>query len=45
MEKPDETHAINPNGRNPLERFLNCVNDVVEKPVTWFRGEYNLNVS
>ncbi|GLV40758.1 NADH dehydrogenase (ubiquinone) PDSW subunit [Carabus blaptoides fortunei] len=37
MGNPTESPAINPNGRNTLERFFNCVNDVIEKPVTWFR--------
>lgn len=40
MGNPTDSPTINPNGRNPLERFFNCVNDVIEKPVTWFRGIY-----
>lgn len=30
MEKPPS--------RSPLGRFFDTVNNVVEKPVTWFRG-------
>lgn len=43
MGHPEESKAINPNGRNPLERFFNCVNRMVEGPVVWFRGNFKEN--
>lgn len=29
-------------GRSPFERFSNAVYNMVDTPVTWFRGSYRL---
>lgn len=33
-----------PTGRNPLERFATAVYSVVDKPATWFRGNYKRKI-